>query len=254
MTTWPLTDMHIHATRYRLSGEDATMSVANIASTLDALHYRVAGIVEHLDTHPKHPVACLESLVEEFCTVRSDVRLYVGAELDYQGSSISVPDAPEIKERLGLDYYLAAAHGVGDGVSDVRSFIDDHHRRLMGILQCDYVDIVAHPWVEGSKFASRGQIEKWDFAMIPQHYLREFVSAAAEVGKAIEISQKVLPYADVPAHRDYLEMVREAGGPIVISSDSHHMKGLGSVASVSALLADAGFGPDRLWTPCGGGA
>jgi len=252
MIDWPLTDMHIHATRYRLSAPDQEMSVSRIAERLERLGYHAAGIVEHLDTNPKHPVTCLESLVSEFRSVASSVRLYVGAELDYQGGAISVPDAPRIKERLGLDYYLAAAHGMGEGVRDARSFIEDHHRRLMGIAEgCDYVDIVAHPWVEGSKFAARGLIEEWDLGMVPQAHLREFVEATRQSGKAIEISRKVLAHAEEPAFREYLVMLQESGVCVVVSSDAHSMEAIGGATPLNSLLAEAGFGPERLWTPDG---
>jgi len=251
MSAWPLTDMHVHATHYRLDGAKPDMTVSNIVRRLEALGCASAGIVEHLDTNPKHPLACLEALVGEFRRAWSaSCALFVGAELDYQDDAISIPTAPEIKERLGLDYYLAAAHGVGRGVTTTRAFIDDHHRRLMGIVECcPYVDVVAHPWAEGHKHAARGLIEAWDFAMIPERYLREFVQAAAAHGKAIEINRKVLTDADAPAFHAYLERIRSAGVRVSIGSDAHSMEFVGCTESLSSLLRRAGFPATALWRP-----
>jgi histidinol phosphatase-like PHP family hydrolase len=249
MTDWPRTDMHLHATHYRLRGARQGMTVTNIVQHLEAKSYVSAGIVEHLDTNPKHPIGCLEALVQEFRSLSSALERFVGAELDYRGAAITIPEAPSIKRELGLDYYLAAAHGVGDGVACTAAFIEDHHRRLMGILECDDVDIVAHPWSEGHGFARRGLIEEWRFELIPETYLREFIDAAKSYGKAIEINYKALVDATNPAFGRYLHMLRDAGVAITVGSDAHAMERVGSTESLGALLQEAGFDPQSLWKP-----
>ena len=85
------------------------MTVANIVRHLETGGYGSAGIVEHLDTNPKHPLHCLESLVVEFRTLSSAVDLFVGAELDYQQNAITIAEAPAIKQRLGLSHESAEA-------------------------------------------------------------------------------------------------------------------------------------------------
>ena len=117
-------------------------------------------------------------------------------EMRDQGEAITIPEAPAIKRRLGLDYCLAAAHGLGEDVTGITAYIEDHHRRLMGIVeQCPYVNIVAHPWSEGARLADRGRIEMWRFELIPERYLREFIDAALHHGKAIEVNRKALTTA-----------------------------------------------------------
>jgi len=250
MATWPLSDMHTHATAYRLAGARPEMTVASMARHLESLKCDYAGIVEHLDSAPKHPIRCLEDLVAEFRTVSSSCALYVGAELDFEGDGISVPSAPRLKESLGLDYYLAAAHGVGEGITSTRAYIEDHHRRLMGIVtRCPYVDVVAHPWVEAPRFAERGRIDRWDWSLVPEHYLREFVEAAAAHGKAIEISRKALSSADSPVFRAFLGMIRDAGARVTTSTDAHSMAEMGNLARLTALLDAAGLAPASLWQP-----
>lgn len=251
MNHWPRTDMHLHATAYRLEGAQENMTVANIVWHLETRAYAAAGIVEHLDTAPKHPLRCLEALVAEFRSLSTNsLELFVGAELDYRGEGITIPEAPALKRRLGLDFYLAAAHGVGDGVTRAAAYIEDHHRRLMGIVErCDWVDVVAHPWSEGARFARRGQIEAWRFEWIPERYLHEFIDAAVHHGKAIELNRKALAEADDPAFRRYLGLLYESGVQVTVGSDAHSMERIDMLDPLNALLQDAGFTPDRLWRP-----
>jgi histidinol phosphatase-like PHP family hydrolase len=252
--TWPRTDIHIHATYHRLAGSRAEMTVTNIVRQYQVMAFTSIGIVEHLDTNPKHPLACLEALVAVFRSLPSeahqDIELFVGAELDYQGNAITIANAPAIKHRLGLDYYLAAAHGLGDDVTNATTFIENHHRRLMGIVEkCDYVDVVAHPWCGGRRYVERGMIEDWQFDLIPEHYLREFIDAAKSCGKAIEINPKAMADADDPGFRTYLQMLRQAKVPVAIGSDAHSIGRIGQTSILDQLLENAEFDPAQVWTP-----
>lgn len=246
---WPRTDLHLHATRYRLDGARQEMSVSNIVRCLEDRSYTAAGIVEHLDTQPKHPVHCLEALVAESRSLSSALELFVGAELDYQEGAITVPQAPAIKQRLGLDYYLAAAHGVPVGTTSAGAYIEDQHRRLMGILACETVDIVAHPWAEGHGHARRGRIEGWRFEWIPERYLREFIDAARHHGKAIEINYKAAADASDPAFGHYLEMLCQAGVTVTLGSDAHSLERVDSADVIAEIVRNAGLDPARLWVP-----
>jgi histidinol phosphatase-like PHP family hydrolase len=175
----------------------------------------------------------------------------VGAELDGVQAGISIPEAPAIKERLGLDYYLAGVHGLDEGVTDAQSFVDDHHRRLMGIVNNPAVDVVAHPWCGGHSYARRGRIEGWRFEYIPEPFLVEFIDAALHAGKAIELNPKALEDAGEPAFQHYLELLRRSGVPVTVGSDAHSMERVGVERQI-ALLQEAGFGPERLWSPARG--
>jgi len=255
MDHWPRTDLHLHATYYRLEGARPEMTVANIVGHIRDAGYAAAGIVEHLDTHPKHPLSCLEALVAEFRALLEEQAgaqgssLYVGAELDNEGTGISIPDAAEIKERLGLDYCLGGVHGLGENVSSAQSYIEDHHRRLMGIVASPVVDVVVHPWCGGHSYARRGQIEGWSFEWIPEHFLVELIDGALQSGKAIEINAKVLVDAEDPAFTHYLDLLCRSGVPVTVGSDAHSMERVETIDPLNALLWDAGFGPERLWRP-----
>ena len=142
-------------------------------------------------------------------------------------------------------------HGLGEGVTDAQAYIEDHHRRLMGIIACPYVDVVVHPWCGGHSYARRGRIEgkSWRFEWIPERYLVEFLDAAAQSGKAVEINAKVLADAGDPAFQHYLALLRESGIPIAVGSDAHDIERVGNVDPLNALLEAAGFGTERLWRP-----
>lgn len=247
---WPLTDLHLHATRYRLSSIRPDMTVVNIVRRLEASKYAVAGIVEHLEPGPKHPVDCLAALVNEFRTISSSVELFVGAELNYRDGTITFPEAARVKRHLGLDYLLAAAHGIGDGVTSRAAFVDDYHRRLMAIVQqCDYVDIIAHPWSDGHGLVRHGIASDWGFEYVPEPYLHEFVDAVRYHGKAIEVNRKVLADAGDPAFTRYLGLLRDARVPFTIASDAHSADQIGSTGPLNALLQDAGLDRAYLWKP-----
>jgi histidinol phosphatase-like PHP family hydrolase len=144
---------------------------------------------------------------------------------------------------------LGGVHGLGEGVTDAQAYVEDHHRRLMGIAACPYVDVVVHPWCGGHSYARRGRIEGWRFEWIPERYLVEFLDAAVSSGKAVEINAKVLADANDPAFAHYLELLRESGVPVTVGSDAHDIERVGNVDPLNALLWDAGFGPERLWRP-----
>ena len=251
MDHWPHTDLHLHATYYRLEGARPEMTVANIVRRVRDAGYAAAGIVEHLDTHPKHPLSCLEALVAEFRALVEEqaaaqdgtLDRYVGAELDGQEAGISIPDAQAIKERLGLHYCLGGVHGLGEHVTSVQAYVEDHHRRLMGIVASPTVDVVVHPWCGGHSYARRERIEGWRFEWIPERLLIELIDGAVQTGKAIEINAKVRADVEDPAFHHYLDLLRDSGVPVTVGSDAHSMERVGTIdpliASISTLLMGA---------------
>jgi histidinol phosphatase-like PHP family hydrolase len=119
----------------------------------------------------------------------------------------------------------------------------------MGILACDYVDVVAHPWAGAHSLVRRGVIEHWQFGLVPPWMLREFVDAARERGKAIELNRKALADAGDPAFDAYLCLLHDARVPISIGSDAHAMSAIGGADALLDLLQGAGIPPTQLWRP-----
>lgn len=250
MTTWPKTDFHLHATRYRLGNPRPEATVANMVARCEALGYQQVGIVEHLDDSPKHPLHCLEALLAEFRAVVSPVKLYAGAELDINEDDMSVPEHASLKESLGLDYYLASVHSLGPDVRDIPSFIQDHHRRTMLLVErYDQVDVIAHPWATGQSLVRRGMAPEWRFEFIPPAYLHELADGLRQQGKALELNGKARAHFDDPAFVAFMDMVRGFGVPVSIGSDAHSLERVGETAELDAFLQERGFGPGQLWTP-----
>ena len=163
---------------------------------------------------------------------------------------ISVPGACEIKERLGLDYFLGAVHGVGSDVAHADAYIADHHRKLMALVEdCDFVDVVAHPWVCGHSLVRRGIMDEWRFAAIPEEMLEEFVQALADHGKAIELNRKAQKDFDDPAYRQFVRMLRDADVAISVGSDAHRMEAVGTTSPLDDFLQEMDVPPQQIWTP-----
>ena len=250
MSDWPRTDFHLHATHYRLGDNQTDMTVSHIVDRCEALGYSDIGIVEHLDKSPKHPGHCLESLVAEFRTVSSPMRVSVGAELDIANDEMSVPDTARTKERLGLDYCLASVHSTGPDVKDVPSFIEDHHRRTMLLVErYGQVDVIAHPWATGRSLVRRGIAAKWRFEFIPEAYLAEFVDGLRTCGKAVELNGKAIAHFQDASFRDYMSKIRDARVPVSIGSDAHRDERIGSTQRLDSFLHEMGFGPEQIWRP-----
>ena len=244
----PKTDFHLHATAHRLGNPQPEMTVPSVVRRSEELGFTHVGIVEHLNTTGKHPVRCLEELVSSFRSVCSPVQLYVGAELDVFHQALPAAEVRALKERLKLDYYLGSVHTIGVAVSGVDKFVQAYHRLLMGIVcEADWVDVIAHPWIVGGSLMREGAISRWRFADVPERMLSEFVQAAAEHGKAIELSARA-DLAD-PVFRWFLRLVNQAGVKIAIGSDAHEMNKVGQMAELEALLDELEIPAERIWIP-----
>ena len=251
MSDWPKVDFHLHATRYRLQGGRADATVANIAARCAELGYQRIGIVEHLDADPKHPVSCLAELVAEFRTVSAPLQLHVGAELDVNvaGDGLSVPDAPRIRDELGLDYCLGSVHGLGSGALDRASYIAEEHRRLMLLTRCSAVDVVAHAWSMGHALVRKGLLAEWRFGYIPDAHLQDLLDALQASGQALEVNPKAKADFPDPAYRAFIRQAIAAGIPIAIGSDAHSLERVGGTGAQEDFAREMGLPPSQLWTP-----
>jgi len=249
MQNWPRTDLHIHATRYRTDGAREDMTVANIVRRCEELSLSVVGVVEHLSPHPKHPMSCLADLVAEFRTVSSPLAIFAGSEIDVLDAEGSLCAPDDVKERLGLDFVLAAVHAMPSTVRTVEDYIAEHHRRTLAVIErVPYVDTMAHPWVYARRMADKHG-EAWSFARIPQTQQREIIQAAVEHHVAIEVNSKAQPDFADPAYRDFLIRARDAGVRFTVGSDAHDMDRIGRSFPVDEFLTQLGFTPDHVWTP-----
>ncbi len=241
----PRTDFHIHATYYRARGRRDDMTAAGVVRRCEELGLEAVGVVEHLNRSPKHPLKYLREMAEEVRRVGSALRLFVGAELDVLDEKGAVTGSRAVKDELGLDYFLAAVHGLAGDVSSTEEFVKANHSRLMGVVEnCDYVDVIAHPWCAG-----HGVRGEWSFGRVPKRCLRELAQALAENGKAYEVNSKAeRDFAD-PAYREFVRGLRGAGVKVAVGSDAHSMDRIGASRVIDAFLKDLGFSAEHLFSP-----
>ena len=226
------------------------MTAAGVVRRCEELSLQVVGIVEHLNLDPKHPLRCLESLVEEFRGVSSKLSLFVGAELDVLDDRGTVSGSQEIKDRLGLDYFLGAVHGPGKEAGSAAEFIERYHTLLMGVVEgCPFVDGLAHPWCVGRALKARGLVDEWSFERIPEKYREELVQALARHRKAFEVNIKARSDFADPAYRQFIRTVRDAGVKVVVGSDAHGMERIGESRVIDEFLQELAFPVEQVWTP-----
>ena len=250
MASFPRTDLHVHATRYRKHGRRDDMTVAGVVRRCEEVSLQVVGIVEHLNSDAKHPVQCLEGLVEEFRGVSSELSLLVGAELDILDGRGVVSGSQEIKDRLGLDYFLGAVHGLVEDASSAGEFFERYHKLVMGAVEgCPFVDAIAHPWCVGRALEARGLVDEWSFERIPERYRRELAQALAECGKAVEVNAKAQAAFADPAFREFVRSCRDAGVKAMAGSDAHSMERIGDSRVVDEFLMEMAFPAEQIWTP-----
>ena len=151
-----------------------------------------------------------------------------------------------------MDYYLGAVHEIGRNVTNVESFIEDHHGKLMALVtDCDFVDVIAHPWVIGHKYAARGVIDSWRFAYIPEEMLKEFAQAMVDHGKVLELNSSAQLDFDDPMFGQFMSMAKEAGVAIAIGSDAHEMDAVGNSLPLDVFAQKMDFQPRHIWMPKG---
>ena len=173
--------------------------------------------------------------LDEYCAfVREETDLRLGIEADF------IPGREdrmaELLEARDWDYVVGSIHFLGDGALDYDRFDvwttgespDKVWRRYFEWLgeaaMSGLFDVLAHP----DLVKHWGRERPW-----PSRDLRYFyehaMDAIAESNIAIEVSTAGLrkPVGEIYPSRAFLEMVLDAGNPIVLSSDAHAPDQLG---------------------------
>lgn len=248
----PRTDFHIHATAYRPDKRNGEMTVAAIAQRCAELSFDAVGIMEHLNHSPKHSMDGLEALAKEARSFSPDVTLYAGAELDILDDTGAVTGSAALKDKLGLDFLLAAVHGALQSVSSISELVDGYQRLLMGVVEhCDFIDVVAHPWAGAKALSDGSDGDGWSYARIPEHYREELLHALSERGIALELNRRSLSELEDPHFREFYLQVRESGVRIAIGSDAHKMEFIGASLPLDDFLRELEFPPEQIWLPDG---
>jgi histidinol-phosphatase (PHP family) len=257
-----LTDYHVHL-RPDEAGRD---SAAEAFSAANAERYREVasergidelGVAEHiyrfsaaLDVwqHPLWMQYAVDDL-DAYCSfVRDQTDLKLGIEADF------IPGREErmraLLEEREWDYVIGSIHFLAEGALDYDKYdvwnnarSADHVWRTyftwLGELAASGIyDVMAHP----DLVKHWGQERPW-----PEKDLRFYYDIAmeqiAESGIAVEVSTAGLrkPVGEIYPSSAFLEMIVDAGNPIVLSSDAHTTDHLGyAYEEAVQFLADHG--------------
>ncbi len=257
-----LTDYHVH-----LRPDDRGTPAERYFTAANAERYREAadragiaelGVSEHvyrfheaLDvwSHPFWSANAADDLEEYVQFVREDTDLRLGIEADY------VPGREDrmanLLDRHAWDYVIGSVHFIRDGAVDMPGAYDvwgrgesaekvwaRYFQTVAEAARTGMYDVIAHPdlvkmW-GGDRPAPEGDLAR---------YYEPAVQAFAEADVAVEVSTAGLrkPVGEIYPSRRLLELVVEAGCPIVLSSDAHEPGDLGyRYDAARELLDDVG--------------
>jgi histidinol-phosphatase (PHP family) len=254
-----LTDYHVH-----LRPDDPDTAADRYLTVANAERYRrVAaergiaelGVSEHvyrftqaLDVW-RHPlwVESARDDLDEYCAfVREQTDLRLGIEADF------VPGREDRMAELlagrDWDYVVGSIHFLGDGALDYERFDvwtrasspdavwRTYFEWLGELARSGMFDVLAHPdlvkhWGAERPRPSRDRRHFYEIAMGP----------IADSGIAVEVSTAGLrkPVREIYPDRAFLEMVVDAGNPIVLSSDAHLPDQLGFAYDQALALLEA---------------
>ena len=253
-------DYHIHTQHLKCA--DETMRVEAIVRRAEALGLTSIGITDHLN-RPEQ-LAQHRKIREELETLRPNIEVYFGVELNFYNTTGKFPYSAEARDVLGFEFAIGGVHGTyvkeDDGSArpaQVRATIvalqHAHH-----LLTCNdpLVDVLVHPW-----WFARGEFEKkgleWFDGMgdIPEGLHRELARTARETGTAIELNAAAIflnPHYSDRFKEDYgryVGLLAEEGVTFAIASDAHTISRLGATRVVEDLLEELGIAEEQVWRP-----
>lgn len=240
-------DYHIHAAFYRVKDPDAAIgpTAKEQLSAARAAGSRFVGILEHCNQSPRHPFHCLEELSAEFHAPdfdRTDAFLGVEADLADDGSDACGRAG---REKLQLDYVIGSVHLTPKIFPDVHDYIKTEYTRIrQTLMHNDNVDIIGHPFGEGYRWETGGQIPKWGFQLIPQAWLDDLIRLAVASGKALEVNRCD---PQDPAYCSFLERLRDSGAWFSVGSDAHTTAVTPQAAIRTRWLETMGFEEQHHW-------
>jgi histidinol phosphatase-like PHP family hydrolase len=243
-------DFHTHATAYRDGNPKADHTVSALINRAADLGLGIIGVVEHMNDSPKHPTVHIEALTREFRSLRPQIECYVGAEVDIVDRSGNVTCPPELKEKLGLDYLLAAVHMSGDELSRAEAYVGEELRRHTNAMRnCPHIDVCAHPWESCTRLEKAGSIDRWSFDCVPVACQEELIETAIECKTAIEVNLADRTEMRDEAYIAFVKRLCDSGVMISIGSDAHDMRDMKRALVINNFLSELGIDDERLWKP-----
>jgi len=247
--TLPLTDAHLHLTAHRARDAQPEMNAAAVVRYCLGLGFRGLGLVEHLTATAKHPLACLQALVQDVQALpRSmDLDIRVGVELDIVDGRGAL-DCLADTEGLNLDFLIASVHGhvlktlppQAGFEACIRQETDWMVAALTGPAR---FALLGHPWAM-SRRAGAGR-----FAAISRDCRECVIEALAASGRAYNTTHRDLADVLTPEFEMFVRRLLQAGVKIAVGSDAHALPTIARAADLTAWLESLGMRPNQLWWP-----
>jgi histidinol-phosphatase (PHP family) len=257
-----LTDYHVH-----LRPDDNGTPAADYFNAANAERYRAVaeergiaelGVAEHvyrfrqaLDVwrHPWWVPQAIDDLDEYCAFVREETDLRLGIEADFVPGSED--RLAELLDARPWDYVIGSVHFIKGGAVDMDDEWDvwgagespervwrRYFETVAEAAASGLYDVMAHP----DLVKVWGRARPWPDGDLRRYY-EPAVEAFHDVGVAVEVSTAGLrkPAGEIYPSRAFLEMVLDAGLPLVLSSDAHVPDQLGHrYEEAVALLRDLG--------------
>ncbi len=143
-------------------------------------------------------------------------------------SSYELPLNQAELDKSGVEYVLAAAHGIfTDAEED--AFLNDYHQQQMFLAQDPRVTIIGHPWWAPFEYKDKNgaTVTFSDFSIVPDSMHDEFAAAMRENGKFMEMNiGAFITTTRFPESfkKQYIEFVRamyEKGVKLTLGTDQH---------------------------------
>ncbi len=277
-------DWHIHSCD---SCDESCMNQADLIADALACGIQDFGISDHL--HTPYNLPDIEASRRTYDSVSPSPRFHFGVEVSsvsqweidevasgrygnpIYGVRQGGPASPALAigltaadtERLGIEYVVGGTHWPMYCPVERDAIIRDYHRQNMFLATHPLVTIVAHLWWWMGAWQDSDGIYRTDpwldnFGRIPQSMHDEFVAAARERGKVVEVNLDAMllnpRYTErfIRQYLDYLAWMHAAGVQLSIGSDCHCLRYTEIRLDDAALLLDSvGFRDEMFWRiPC----
>jgi histidinol phosphatase-like PHP family hydrolase len=149
-----------------------------------------------------------------------------------------MPDLPELRKELGLDYVIGSVHeGKREGATE-EEYISRQSELMMNVLrESSPIDVLGHPWGGRS------------LEQVPEDMFRRLLAGAAALNVGIELSPRF--GAGAADLKLLVKRALEEGAKLAPVSDAHGYQQLGETASLQPVLDAAGVRDEQLWFPSG---
>lgn len=217
-----IADLHVHtvASGHGYSTVFENLQIARQKGLL------ALGIADHTPSMPGGPSPLYFEARGHFPKEALGVRLYFGAEVDIRDAEGHLDLADRILRRLDFAFVSFHPQVFSGGSKEVNT------RALIKALEHPFVDIVAHP---GNP-------------RYPLNY-EEVVEAVVRLGKVIEVNNSSFSVSRKGSEENcrlIVQLVKDLGGMIIVSSDAHFCAEVGEFGEALRMLEEISFPEERI--------